>query len=367
MPATRSKKTPDKPDTGSGVANPNPPKMQRHQKNMPPAPPKRPEEDIGETPKPPDKAKTPRRQNRSGVVIPRDPLPDRRGRNIHPAGPVITRRTPQEVAAQRSAERQAIEEKIREGERAKELLAQINVDEEFHDIQMLTDNPQRLSVALRKHGRDDQESNESEDEGFHLGAVEGDSDVDDATVEPIKGKVMSYSTFTINMSTDQRLHLLSQMKKPKKAAKGVLRDELQVKERKVRGSNKQLKVRAEAAADLDVMFVYHMFLQFSTSNNPSVHRNTEVDTIPRTYSNAGLRKNRKPKKTPEVIDPLQNGGFGEEHLLSVRPPFPTSKAIFTASTGFPAKLQRDLSRKNTVRMTVRVPFKYLVSSALAMF
>ncbi|KAF8235537.1 hypothetical protein L208DRAFT_1256719 [Tricholoma matsutake] len=84
------------------------------------------------------------------VAAVRDPLPNRPGQNVHPATPKQTRRTAQEVAAEREAQKQAIEEKIREGERAKELLAQMNVNEGLEDKQMLTENPQQLSAAIRK-------------------------------------------------------------------------------------------------------------------------------------------------------------------------------------------------------------------------
>jgi len=52
----------------------------------------------------------------------RDPLPDRHGRNTHPASRLgkPTRRTAQEVAAAHEVERQALEEKIHEGEKAKQ-------------------------------------------------------------------------------------------------------------------------------------------------------------------------------------------------------------------------------------------------------
>jgi len=69
------------------------------------------------------KGKISGKEKQNVSVAPREPLPDRPGRNVHPAGQRATRRTPQEVAAEREAKMQAIEEKIREGEKAKELLA----------------------------------------------------------------------------------------------------------------------------------------------------------------------------------------------------------------------------------------------------
>jgi hypothetical protein len=117
------------------------------------------------------------------VAAIRDPLPNRPGRNVHPATPKRTRRTAQEVAAEREAQKQAIEEKIREGERAKELLAQMNVNEGLEDEQMLTKNPQRLSAAIRKRGR--KCLDESEDgEDFDFTAVNQESYSDDLSDEP---------------------------------------------------------------------------------------------------------------------------------------------------------------------------------------
>ena len=63
----------------------------------------------------------------------RSPLPERIGRNIHPAPKKGTRRTPQEVQAEREAHKKAIEEKIRELEEAKRLLAEANAAEDIED------------------------------------------------------------------------------------------------------------------------------------------------------------------------------------------------------------------------------------------
>ena len=120
------------------------------------------------------------------MAVVRDPLPDRPGRNIHPVKLPPTRRTSQEVAAEHDAKKRAIEEKIREGERAKDLLAQLNVNEELYDEE-LYDNPQRLSTALHKRGACLDDS-DGEGEKFDFGATEDDSDSDVLSVVSAKGK-----------------------------------------------------------------------------------------------------------------------------------------------------------------------------------
>lgn len=131
---------------------------------------------------------------RTAVVNRRDPLPDRPGRNVHPAKvtkPTTTRRTSQEVAAEHEAKKRAMEEKIREGEKAKEFLALMNINEDIDDDELLTENPQRLSAAIRKHGRD----TDDEGEVFDFDAVENAVYSDEsASVEPakVKPKVSQY-------------------------------------------------------------------------------------------------------------------------------------------------------------------------------
>ena len=130
----------------------------------------------------------------TAVVNHRDPLPDRPGRNVHPAKvtkPTTTRRTSQEVAAEREAKKRAMEEKIQEGEKAKEFLVLMNINEDIDDDKLLTENPQRLSAAIRKRGRD----TDDEGEVFDFDAVENAVYSDkSASVEPakVKQKVSQY-------------------------------------------------------------------------------------------------------------------------------------------------------------------------------
>jgi hypothetical protein len=126
-----------------------------------------------------------RKQPREHVA--RDPLPDRRGRNIHPAaGQLTTRRTSQEVTADRESQRRALEEKIRQGEKAKELFALMSIAEEQFDEEMLTRNPQRLSAAILKHGRDCLEEDSEVGEVFNFEEVDNGttSESDDSVVQP---------------------------------------------------------------------------------------------------------------------------------------------------------------------------------------
>jgi hypothetical protein len=85
-----------------------------------------------------------------------------------------------------------------------------------------------------------------------------------------------------------------------------------------------------------------------------------VDSAPKRYQNAGLRKDfkSKSKKLPKDIDPFQSGGLDDEDAISVRPAFPppsppsrtrTSRSLPPAAPlTYPENLQCDLSRKNNV-------------------
>jgi hypothetical protein len=123
----------------------------------------------------------------------RDPLPDCPGRNVHPAKPTTTHRTSQEVAAEHEAKKQAMEEKIREGEKAKEFLALMNINEDLNNEELLTENPQCLSAAICKHGRACLDDSDDEGEEFNFDAVKDGVYSDDLMVEPakVKGKAVS--------------------------------------------------------------------------------------------------------------------------------------------------------------------------------
>ncbi|KAI9457286.1 hypothetical protein F5148DRAFT_1322536 [Russula earlei] len=205
--------------------------------------------------------KTSHKQKQSAAPIPREPLPDRPGRNVHPAGQRTTHHTPQEVAAENEGKKQAIEEKIHEGERAKELLAQMNINKDLQDEQILTKNPQQLSAAILKCGRQYLED-DKDGEVFDFTAVEQESCSDDVGSEPVKAKV--------------------------RAANGALRSEIQEKEADVRGGQ-----------DHGGMGMINKVKMTNT-------RFTPLDGAPKQYQNAGLRKDPKSKKASKVVDPFQS-------------------------------------------------------------
>jgi hypothetical protein len=140
-------------------------------------------------------AKTANKVRGQKQVPARDPLPDRQGRNIHPAGQPTARRTPQEVAAEREAQKMALEEKIREGQRAKQLFALMSLAEEKMDEEMPTRNPQRLSAAICKRRQDCLDENSDEDEEFDFReideAISESSESDDSVAEPVQNNKVS--------------------------------------------------------------------------------------------------------------------------------------------------------------------------------
>lgn len=154
--------------------------------------------DARETPAEASKGRT---RKQAKEYMPRDPLPDRQGRNIHPAGLPTTRRTSQEVAAHRESQKKALEEKIREGERAKQLFAQMSIAEEQLDEEMPLRNPQRLSAAICKHGQDRlEDSDMGEDFDFEEVDDGSSSESDVSVVQPAqRSKVsgdISHQTWT---------------------------------------------------------------------------------------------------------------------------------------------------------------------------
>jgi hypothetical protein len=116
--------------------------------------------------------------------MPRALLPDRPGRNLHPAGQPTKRLTVDEAAARREAQRKAIEDKIQEGEMAKQLLAEINAAEERD---MEGEKPQRLSVAICKwaHNKVAEDSDGGEDFNFAEVDAMADSESQSDGEEPV--------------------------------------------------------------------------------------------------------------------------------------------------------------------------------------
>ena len=122
----------------------------------------------------------------------RDPLPDRPGRNVRPAGKQPKRRTTEEVVAERKAKQKAIEEKIRELEDVKRCLAEMNASEDIQDDEMNEENPQRLSAAVRKRAHVELESDNDDEEVFDFGEVDAMANSSDVE-ELVKPKVIERS------------------------------------------------------------------------------------------------------------------------------------------------------------------------------
>jgi len=87
------------------------------------------------------KTKKPRAKKATQDASAQEPLPERAARNTKPANKSVPRRTSKEVAAACEAQQKALEEKIREGERAREMVARMNLARERQDDQMVIDNP----------------------------------------------------------------------------------------------------------------------------------------------------------------------------------------------------------------------------------
>jgi hypothetical protein len=81
----------------------------------------------------------------------------------------VRRRTSAKVAAKQEAKRKAIEDKIRELEKAKQLLAELNVAK---DLEMDDGNPQRLSAAARKRTCDELDYDSNGGEAFDFADVD---------------------------------------------------------------------------------------------------------------------------------------------------------------------------------------------------
>ena len=140
----------------------------------------------------------PRQQRKAGdtrkvaTVPPRDPLPDRTGRNVHPGPKKATRRSHQEVVAEREAKAKAIEEQIQELETANRLLAEANAFEDIENDAM-DQNPQRLSTVIQKRERVDVVGVVGDsDDGELLDSENVDELIDTSEdEEPVKQKVVS--------------------------------------------------------------------------------------------------------------------------------------------------------------------------------
>ena len=78
-----------------------------------------------------------------------------------------------------------------------------------------------------------------------------------------------------------------------------------------------------------------------------------LDTAPKKYQNAGLRKDNTVKSKSvdsEAIDLYESGGLNDEDIYSERPSFPPShtQEPVRPSQKYPENLQRNRSRRNEV-------------------
>ncbi|KJA18015.1 hypothetical protein HYPSUDRAFT_145626, partial [Hypholoma sublateritium FD-334 SS-4] len=247
-------------------------------------------------------------------ITARDPLPDRTGRNVHPAPKKPTRRSTQEVETERKAKLKAIEDQIQAMQEAKRRLAEVNTLEDIHNNAMDEGNPQCLSVAIRKRGHQDAEIVDSDgEEAFDFREVDAMS----------TSESESESEGTEN-------------KKKGKAVKGAVRKEIQdmVERQHAEGDGRREKKKPRT----------------TTLNDLPI-----LNTSPRKYDNSGLRKAPK-TKTQEIHDPFESGGLDDDDIVSVRPNFPPNlKAPGrpTRTYAFYGKpetsgIKRDHSQKNAV-------------------
>lgn len=165
-------------------------------------PPKKAKGDIGVSKLPPQPVAKTAPACKKAEVVPRAALPDHQGRNVHPAVQPTKHRSSQEVAAECEAKQKAIEDKIQEGKKVKQLLAELNIAE---DLEMDGDkDPQRLSAATRKHGGDVSEHASMDREVFDFMDVDEMLDsapeIEDEEPAP-KAKTVSESLITGEDST----------------------------------------------------------------------------------------------------------------------------------------------------------------------
>lgn len=95
-------------------------------------------------------------------VKPTRSLPNRPGRNIHPAGVRKVRRSKKQIEADREAALKAAEERDREIQTGKELIVHMNVHEEHEAEDLPVLYPQRLSTRLAKRRYADADSESEE-------------------------------------------------------------------------------------------------------------------------------------------------------------------------------------------------------------
>ena len=124
-------------------------------------------------------------------VTTHDPLPDRKGCNVHPAPTKLTWCTSQEVEAEQEAKRKAVEQKIQELEEAKCHLAKMNVSEDIQDDAIDQNYPQCLSVAIRKCQHAEIEEDSDNQELFDFRDLDEMSSQSESKEQPVQETVVS--------------------------------------------------------------------------------------------------------------------------------------------------------------------------------
>ncbi|KAH8980200.1 hypothetical protein EDB86DRAFT_2813877 [Lactarius hatsudake] len=226
------------------------------------------------------------------AVVPTRALPNRPGRNVHPAGqPKPPRRNKEQIEADRKAAQKALEEKLHDVQMAKERLVQLNVTEEDEEDDLHLLHLQRLSTAIHKRRHIDVES---DDERFDLREADNGSNPDDSSSESDE------ATKTKTKSRNKRV-------------KGAARQELLTRTEDLRGTKHTEETRRQQKSTHDI------------------GRFTAQDLRCKKYANSGLQLQAPSLvppnaaltptllQQPDVTDPLELGGLGDSDLEETCP------------------------------------------------
>jgi hypothetical protein len=116
-------------------------------------------------------------QELATIATPIRKLPDRSGRNVHPAGLPKFRHSKEQIKAERDAAKKALDEKAQKERSAKERLAHMNLTEE-RNINFPHQHPPRLSAMIQKRHNMDTSLETDSDECFDLREADHSSDLD---------------------------------------------------------------------------------------------------------------------------------------------------------------------------------------------
>ncbi|KAF8263106.1 hypothetical protein EI94DRAFT_1807763 [Lactarius quietus] len=211
-------------------------------------------------------------------------LPNRPGCNIHPAGVRKVRHTKEQVKADREAALKVAEEKDHEIRTSKELLAQMNVQEELEVEDLPVLYPQRLLTRLAKRRYAEPDSESEELECFDI-RVDDVSDPDSSS------------------KSDKEAETKPQRKR---RIKGVARQELLSRTKELRLAERNEKSQAGTSK--------HSIGQF-----------TKQDLVCKKYANFGLRQqpptlpNTTYNEQVDMADPFNFGGLCDDDIEETRP------------------------------------------------